>query len=38
MQNFSYILSVAGIHNMKKVALLGIIRHGKFFEPRPWVS
>jgi len=38
MQNFSYVLSVAGIHNMKKVAFLGIIRHGKFVEPQPSVS
>ena len=38
MQNFSYILPVAGIHNMENVAFLGIIQHGKFVEPWPWVS
>jgi hypothetical protein len=38
IQNFSYILPVAGIHNMKKVAFLGIIQHGKFVEPWPSVS
>jgi len=38
MQIFSYILPVAGIHNMKKVAFLGIIQLGKFVEPRSCVS